>query len=126
MDAAEFGLINADVGVHNIVWHQRLPGFVDFNDSGIGPYAFCLGRLMERIRYEKNGEALAEELLSGYRDVTPLPPDYESCGGLFELAAALFRMDFSAKRVETEGTHLKPRERRLIARLASGLDKLGL
>lgn len=112
----DIGLINADVGLHNIVWHKSRPGFVDFNDSGIGPYAFCLARLVERIRRHDNGDALVDALLKGYREVTPLPLAYVNWGHLFEAAAAVFRFKFTTTRIQTRGTDLTDSEHQTVTR----------
>ena len=121
----EIGLINADLGLHNVLWHQGRAALVDFNDAGIGPYAFCLGRLMARIRGHENGQILAKELLRGYREVTPLPAAYEKWGGLFEIAAEVFRLKFSAARAARRGTALEDRELRIIRALNRKLERLG-
>jgi Ser/Thr protein kinase RdoA (MazF antagonist) len=47
------GLINVDPGMHNVLWHQTGPGLIDFNDSGVGPYAFCLARLRFQVVFEQ-------------------------------------------------------------------------
>ena len=92
LEPTEVGLINADVSEYNVVWHRWRPGLVDFNDSGLGPYAFCLGRLVERVRRMENGAALTDELLRGYQEVIPPPVDYQRWGPWFELAASMFRL----------------------------------
>jgi Ser/Thr protein kinase RdoA (MazF antagonist) len=126
LDPGEIGLINADVGLHNIVWHQGRAGLIDFNDAGIGAYAFCLGRLTERIRRLDNGTKLTEELLRGYREVTPLPPAYERWGPLFEVTAAVFAMKFRQTRVDERGTELSDREKIAIHTCNEKLDLLNL
>jgi Ser/Thr protein kinase RdoA (MazF antagonist) len=126
IDPSEIGLINADLGLHNVLWHQGRAGLVDFNDAGTGPYAFCLGRLLDRIRAHKNGQALADELLSAYRQVTPVPAAYREWGGLFEVAAAVFGLNFSATRVVSRGIALEQREVHLISALNKKLDRLRL
>ena len=126
LDSLETGLINADLGLHNILWHRGQASLVDFNDSGIGPFAFCLGRLVERIRLHDRGEALVEELLHGYREVTPLPAAYENRGTLFELAAAVFKLNFSTERVARSETRLKEHEIRTLKALKSTFVRLKL
>jgi Ser/Thr protein kinase RdoA (MazF antagonist) len=120
----EKGLINADVRLHNVLFHQGRAGLVDFNDAGVGPYGFCLGRLTESIRSMSRGAILADELLNGYREVTPLPPAYEQWGGLFELAAGVFKLNFSSRRAASRGTTLDTRELRSIGTLRKKLDCL--
>lgn len=120
----ELGLINADLGLHNVLWHQGRAGLVDFNDAGIGPYAFCLGRLMARIREHEKGQILATELLNGYREVTPLPAAYEKWGSLFELAAEVFRLNFSTARAARRGTTLEEREQNIIRAFNRKLERL--
>jgi len=122
----ETGLINADVGLHNILWRNGRASLVDFNDTGIGPFAFCLGRLVERIRLHERGVALADELLQGYREVTPLPAAYENWGSLFELAAAVFKLNFSTERVARGETILKAHEKRTLKALKRTFVRLEL
>ena len=119
LDGEDLGLINADVGLHNTVWYRGRPGIVDFNDAGIGPYAFCLGRLLERLRGMESGDRHAEALLAGYEDVMPLPRAYVKWPNVFEAAPAVFRFDFSLGRIEGRGTDLSEREQRIIDRLRS-------
>ena len=123
IEQKEKGLINADLGLHNVLFYEgRGAGLVDFNDSGIGPYAFCLSRLLERIRLMDRGEALVEEILNGYSEVTPLPSAFKKWGGLLELAAAVFKLNFGAQRADSRGTTLERREQETIRRLRRMLD----
>lgn len=126
LDAHEVGLINADLGLHNVLWHRRQAGLVDFNDAGIGPYAFCLARLVGRIRQHEAGQALVSELLDGYREVTPLPLAYEKWGDLFELAADAFRLNYGASRAVRRSTPLQESELRIMRTFGGRLDSLGL
>lgn len=126
LNAQEIGLINADLGLHNVLWREGQAGLVDFNDAGIGPYAFCLARLAARMRLHENGRALVEELLNGYREVVPLPSAYEKWGNLFELAADIFRLNYGAARAVHRGTPLRESERHIISTLESRLKHLSL
>ncbi|MEM7124823.1 MAG: phosphotransferase [Chloroflexota bacterium] len=126
LDAHEIGLINADLGLHNVLWYKGQAGLVDFNDAGIGPYAFCLARLAARMRLHENGQALVEELLNGYREVMPVPSAYEKWGSLFELAAELFRLNYGAKRAVHRGTPLRESEQHIINTLDRKLKYVGL
>jgi Ser/Thr protein kinase RdoA (MazF antagonist) len=126
LDTNDIGLINADLGLHNVLWGNMQVSLVDFNDSGIGPYAFCLARLMERIRLHAKGQVLADELLSGYREVTPLPAAYEKWSNLFELAAAVFKLKLSTARVANHGTTLKEHEQRTVSTLNRKFEQLKL
>ncbi len=117
LDAKEFGLINADLGMHNVLWHKGKVSLVDFNDSGIGPYAFCLARLISRFRQYENGQALVDQLLNGYCEVTPLPIAYQKWGSLFELAADTFRLNYGAARAIYRGKPLRGFEQQLIITL---------
>ena len=110
LDSSEIGLINADLGLHNVLWHKGKASLVDFNDSGIGPYAYCLARLVGRMRRYENGAALVKELLDGYRDVAPLPDAYLRWGDLFELAADVFKLNYGAQRAVRRGLPLRESE----------------
>jgi Ser/Thr protein kinase RdoA (MazF antagonist) len=126
LESHECGLINADLGLHNVLWHEGRAGLVDFNDAGIGPYAFCLARLLARIQSHEKGQGLANDLLSGYREVAPLPAAYVKWGGLFEVAAEVFRLNFSAARVVNRGTTLQAHERRMVTTLSRRVECLDL
>jgi Ser/Thr protein kinase RdoA (MazF antagonist) len=126
LDANEIGLINADLGLHNVLWHRGRAGLVDFNDAGVGPYAFCLARLVGRMRWHEDAQTLVEDLLSGYREVTPLPSAYEKSGDLFELATDVFRVCYYAARALSRGMPLQEPELRFVGTLGERLDRLGL
>jgi Ser/Thr protein kinase RdoA (MazF antagonist) len=126
LSVPDLGLINADLGLHNVIWHQGQAGLVDFNDAGIGPYAFCLARLVGRVRGEEKGQAMVDELLKGYREVIPLPAAYERWGGLFELAADAFRLNYGAGRAAHRGIPFRPFEQALAGTLARKLKQIGL
>lgn len=126
LNAIDVGIINADLGLHNVLWYKGQPSLVDFNDSGIGPYAFCLARLVGRIRQQENGQMLVAELLNGYREVTPLPPAYEKQGKLFELAADVFKLNYGGGRAVRRGTPLRESELDIASTLNARLARLGL
>lgn len=126
LDSDEIGLINGDLGLHNVLWHKGEVGLVDFNDTGIGPYAFCLGRLVGRMRLHENGSALVAALLDGYRDVTPLPTAYEQWGSLFELVADIFRLNYSAARAVARDMPLRDSEQQILDEIDSRLARLNL
>jgi len=126
LEPTETGLINADVSEYNVVWHRGRPGLVDFNDSGLGPYAFCLGRLVERVRRMENGAALTDELLRGYQEVIPLPVDYQRWGPWFELAASMFRLRLSSACITERGTTLMERDLRILSTARKRLEGLAL
>lgn len=126
LTAEDVGLINADIGLHNILWHRGRATLVDFNDAGIGPYAFCLGRLVERIRLHENGDHLADALLAGYSEIIPLPPAYAKWGTLFEMAAAVFKFKFSDARINQRGVNLRSFERASLERLTDQLERFEL
>ncbi|MEM7029378.1 MAG: phosphotransferase [Chloroflexota bacterium] len=126
LDPQEIGLINADLGLHNVVWHRGQAGLVDFNDAGVGPYAFCLGRLVGRFRKGEYGQVLVDEILNGYRDVIPLPSVYEEWGNLFELAADIFKLNYRARRAIHRSTPLRESELHIRRSLPDKLKQLGL
>ncbi|NKB72180.1 MAG: phosphotransferase [Candidatus Latescibacteria bacterium] len=126
LNSTEMGLINADLGLHNVLWHKGQIGLVDFNDSGVGPYAFCLARLVARIRLHQQDQALIDELLRGYREVTPLPCVYEQWGDLFELAADAFSLNYGAGRALRRGVSLREHEQRIMHTLDERLKRLDL
>lgn len=100
---ADLGLINADLGPHNTVWSGRRPGLVDFNDSGWGPFAFDLARMVQNLSHRGDGRALAQAALAGYQELTPLPVGYAECGSLFKAAADMFLARYLAPKVTKRG-----------------------
>lgn len=94
-----WGLINADIGPHNVVWSHGQPGLFDFNDSGWGYFSFDLARLAGGLRRRAAGDVLVERLLAGYESVAPLPEGWHEYGAVFELAAQMFLAHFRAARL---------------------------
>src|SRR5262249_11156920 len=81
-----FGVISADHGLHNTLWNGNRPAFVDFNDAGVGWFAYdlALGHLfVER----QAGPLAATAMLDGYGKP---PPGSGEPGAPFR-AAALIR-----------------------------------
>ncbi len=115
-----YGLINADLGLHNVLWHETGPGLVDFNDSGIGPFAFCLARLRSRLK----GEYLVEELMKGYQDISVLPEGITELDGIFDLAADLFLVRYVAARSANQGTRVPENIRQLFRGFAARLGNI--
>ena len=74
----------------------------------------------------EKGQLLVNALLSGYSEVAPLPAAYEKWGDLFEMAAALFKLDFRAARVVQRGTTLQERELHIVSTLSRGLERIDL
>ena len=117
----DFGLINADLGTHNVLWHRSGPGVVDFNDAGVGPYAFCLARLRAGLYQYQNGQELAAALIRGYRQISPLPDGIGDNEGVFELAADLFIAHYASDRAMQQN-QLTRRKAQLLFR--SSMERL--
>jgi|TARA_Y100000310_G_scaffold336564_1_gene421473 Ser/Thr protein kinase RdoA (MazF antagonist) len=119
------GLINADLGMHNVLWHKSGPGLVDFNDSGIGPYAFCLARLRARLSHRENGADLSSALMNGYRKVSKLPDGISECEGIFDLAADLFAARYAAAKAARGGNLTPLLARQLFLGFLPRVERLG-
>jgi Ser/Thr protein kinase RdoA (MazF antagonist) len=107
ISSTEFGLINAHLGVHNVLWHASGPGLVDFNDSGIGPYAFCFARLRAQLARRENGQALTLGLVKGYQEICALPEGVTMQPGIFDIAADLFLARYTAAKLSRAGAFNK-------------------
>jgi Ser/Thr protein kinase RdoA (MazF antagonist) len=103
LGSTDWTLVNADLGPHNVVWHERAPALFDFNDLGWGYTGFDLARALHGLRWRPNGAQLVAAALDGYRDVAPLPESFVRHGHAFEAAAGLFLAHYLAGKVAERG-----------------------
>jgi Ser/Thr protein kinase RdoA (MazF antagonist) len=108
------GLVNGDIGPHNIVWHDAVPGFFDFNDTGIGSFAFDLARYLRTMRWRAKGDALVAAALEGYESVRPLPDGWHGYGHVYEAASSVFLAGYLAPTVAVRGAETAATVIRLI------------
>jgi Ser/Thr protein kinase RdoA (MazF antagonist) len=99
------GLVNRDIGPHNVVWDpdDPRPGLFDFNDTGWGPYASDLARYVHSLAWREHGDALVEAALAGYREVVELPEGWDEHADLFLAACNLFGARYLAPQVGRRG-----------------------
>ena len=109
-----YGMINADLGLHNAVWDRAVPGLVDFNDSGLGYFAFDLVRFLHYLAERDDGAALVQAALAGYQALAPLPVGYHEYRRLFGAAADLFLARYLAPQVAWLGPGVSDRVVRLV------------
>lgn len=120
LPAEASGIINADLGAHNTVWHEGRPGLFDFNDTGIGPYAFDLARFLLTLQRHEQARALQAAALDGYRSRTPLPHGWEEHGRTFASAADVFMLRYHAARACVQTGHGERAQAIMTRLLASG------
>ena len=111
---AGWGVINADLGPHNVTFAGGEPGLFDFNDMGWGYFTHDLARCVRTLRWRPSGDALVEALLDGYRAVAPLPAGWAEHGSAFEAAADLFLAGYLVGKVEERGPETLDLIRRLV------------
>lgn len=76
-DAANYGLIHADLHRANVLYEGDLPSAIDFDDLGWG---FWLYDFAAALAYEVRQEGFAQvrqAMLEGYASIRPLPPRTE-------------------------------------------------
>lgn len=72
-----FGLIHADLHQENYFFHQGRVCAIDFDDCGFGHYLYDLSVTLIEIYQLPHYAALRTAFLAGYRQVRPLPIEYE-------------------------------------------------
>lgn len=113
---AGWGLVNGDLGPHNVVWDGGEAGLFDFNDLGWGYFTHDLARCARAIRWRAGGEALVDALLDGYRSVAPLPEGWDDHAASFEAAGELLLASYLAGKVAERGPETVDVMRRLVDR----------
>jgi Ser/Thr protein kinase RdoA (MazF antagonist) len=122
LGSVERHLINGDIGPHNAVWVDGVPGLFDFNDLGLGYAGLDLARYVRSLRWRDGGDALAAAVLDGYSSVVPLPESYRVHGELFEVASDLFLAGYLAGKVPERGPDAAATAVRLVERATRFLD----
>jgi Ser/Thr protein kinase RdoA (MazF antagonist) len=99
-----FGLIHGDLAVDaNLLFWHREPRAIDFDDSGLGYWAFDLAVALDACRDDPAYPRYREALLDGYGELRPLPKRQAEQIELF-LAALQVYWNLWA----VGGTHLYP------------------
>ncbi|MES3032607.1 MAG: phosphotransferase [Gemmatimonadota bacterium] len=75
-DAQHTGIIHTDAHWQNMRFTTRRIGIVDFEDFATGRFMLDVACLWGRVQARRDAPALLDALLSGYDDVTPLPPGH--------------------------------------------------
>jgi Ser/Thr protein kinase RdoA (MazF antagonist) len=79
-----FGLIHADLGVDaNLLFWRGSPRAIDFDESGLGYWAYDLAVALEHCREDGDFPRYRDALLEGYAEVRPLPEEQARHIGLF-------------------------------------------
>ena len=71
-DAANFGLIHADVHAYNVLVHGNRLTVIDFDDAGFGWHQYDLAVALAGRRDDPAFPAMQRALIEGYRTVRPL------------------------------------------------------
>jgi Ser/Thr protein kinase RdoA (MazF antagonist) len=118
------GLVNRDIGPHNVVWDSGdpRPGLFDFNDTGWGPYTCDLARYVHSLAWRDQGDALVEAALDGYRTVAELPDGWDEYADLFLAACNLFGARYLAPQVGRRGPEVVTAVRRMVGDAAAVVD----
>ena len=72
-----FGLIHADLGYANHLFHAGRAAAIDFEASGFGWFGHDIVEPLVFLQHSKRYVQLRDALLEGYRRVRPLPPGTE-------------------------------------------------
>ncbi len=89
-----FGLIHADLGAGNRLYHDGRAGAIDFEVCGFGYYLCDLAEVLWGVQHVRHFPQIREALLSGYRRVRDLPPDLEQGLGTAIAIAAVTTVGF--------------------------------
>jgi Ser/Thr protein kinase RdoA (MazF antagonist) len=73
-----FGLLHGDLHHGNTLFQAGQVGAIDFDDCGDGPWLYDLAVTLSALRERPDFIALREALLTGYRQVRPLPEEQEA------------------------------------------------
>jgi Ser/Thr protein kinase RdoA (MazF antagonist) len=73
-----FGLIHADLGYANHLFHRGRAGAIDFEACGYGWFGHDIVEPLVFLQHSKKYPALCGALLEGYRRVRPLPRGTEA------------------------------------------------
>ena len=68
-----YGLIHADLGYSNHLFHRGRAGAIDFETCGYGWFLHDLAEPLVFVQHVRHFGELRDELLQGYRRVRPLP-----------------------------------------------------
>lgn len=104
-DAADYGLIHADLVRENVLIDGPHLHFIDFDDSGFGFRGFDIATALLKNLSEPDFPALQTALLAGYQSQRPLPDP-----GLLPLFLALRSVTYigwAATRMAEPGTPLR-------------------
>lgn len=66
-EAADYGLIHADLVRENVLVHEGRVAFIDFDDAGFGYRLFDIATALHKNRAEANFEDMKAALIDGYR-----------------------------------------------------------
>ena len=72
-----YGLIHADLGYANHLFHRGRAGAIDFETCGYGWHLHDLAEPLVFVQHVKQFTELRDALLAGYRRVRPLSPELE-------------------------------------------------
>jgi Ser/Thr protein kinase RdoA (MazF antagonist) len=70
-----YGLIHADLGYANHLFHDGRAGAIDFEACGYGWFLHDLAEPLVFVQHVKHYPSFRDAILAGYRRVRPLPPD---------------------------------------------------
>jgi Ser/Thr protein kinase RdoA (MazF antagonist) len=85
-DVSSWGLVLADVGPHNVIWHEGVASLIDFNDTGWGLSAYDLAVLWHSAIDRR--QTACDAVIGGYASVRAIPGGW----GPPMQAAALIRV----------------------------------
>jgi Ser/Thr protein kinase RdoA (MazF antagonist) len=89
-----FGLIHADLGGDNRLYHAGRAGAIDFEMCGFGYYLCDLAEVLWGVQHVRHFPQIREALLSGYRRIRNLPPDLKQRVGTAIAIAAVTTVGF--------------------------------
>lgn len=102
-EAADYGLIHADLVRENVLVQDADVAFIDFDDSGFGYRLFDVATALHKNRAEPDYPALKAALIEGYRRHRPLSDAALAALPLFTLLRALTYVGWAEARRDEPG-----------------------
>jgi len=101
-----FGMIHADLGDSNCLFHKAQAGAIDFELCGFGYYLSDIAESLWGLQHMPEYPEIRRALVAGYRQVRRLPPEQERCVATFAGLSAVTTIGFLVQQKRQDLSHL--------------------
>ena len=101
-----FGMIHADLGDSNCLFHGTQAGAIDFELCGFGYYLSDIAESLWGLQHMPEYPDIRQALIAGYRQVRPLPERQERCVAAFAGLSAVTTIGFLVRQERHDLSHL--------------------